>query len=235
MTEKMKSNRFGLSGFQLKMIAMITMLIDHLGAILFPQYFWMRKVGRLAFPIFAFLLVEGFLHTKDVYAYLKRLFLFALISEPFFDFAFYGKWFTLEHQNIFFTLVLSLGLMKLLDDNPGMGQKILCFAGIAVLAELIGCDYGTGGVLTILIFYQYRQNKLWMSLFFAVIHMFMWGTFSVQSYAVLALMPILLYNRRRGMHVKYAFYIFYPAHLLILGIWSLWMKGVHFWSAFITG
>lgn len=235
MQESVAGNRFGLTGFQLKMIAMISMLIDHLGAILFPQYFWMRKIGRLAFPIFAFLLVEGFLHTKDVYAYLKRLAIFALISEPFFDFAFYGKWFAMEHQNIFFTLVLSLGLLKMMEEHPGMLQKILWFVGIAVLAELVGCDYGTGGVLTVLAFYQYRRDRIQMSLFFAMIHMFMWGTLSVQSFAVFALIPILLYNGRKGFSAKYAFYVFYPAHLLVLGALLHCLDQFQVWSVMITG
>ena len=214
---------------------MITMLTDHIGAILFPQYMWMRIVGRLAFPIFAFLLAEGFLHTRDVNAYLKRLAVFALISEPVFDFAFYGSFFSLTHQNIFFTLVLSLILLKKLEEQQGAFQKILWFAIIAMLAEIIACDYGTGGVLTVLIFYQYRNNRTWMSLYFALTHMLVWGTLGIQSYAALALIPILLYNRKQGPRVKYAFYVFYPMHLLVLGILAHWIKGVQFWSVFVTG
>jgi len=235
MTGMTSGYRFGLTGLQLKMTAMFTMLIDHMGAILFPQYRWMRIVGRLAFPIFAFLLTEGFLHTKDRNAYLRRLAVFAFISEPVFDFAFFGRFFYASHQNIFFTLAISLILLKKLEEEQGPGQRILWFAIIAMLAEIIGCDYGTGGVLTVLIFYQYRNNKLWMSLFFALTHMMVWGSMSIQSYAALALIPILLYNGRQGCKVKYAFYVFYPAHLLVLTFVSQWIAKVDFWTVITMG
>lgn len=227
------TKRFGINGFQLKMLAMLTMLIDHMGAILFPQYRWMRMIGRLAFPLFAFLLVEGFLHTRDVNAYLKRLTIFAILSEPVFDFAFSGRFFDMGHQNIFFTLALGVLLLKLLNENAEVSRRILWFVVIAFAAELIRCDYKTGGILTILIFYQYRNNRRMMSVFFAAAHMFLWGTLSIQSYAVFSLIPIFLYNGKRGTRVKYAFYIFYPVHLLVLGLIAKWMSGVHFWSMMI--
>ena len=94
----------GIKTFLLKWIAIISMLIDHIGAVLFPWCEWMRIVGRLAFPIFAYLLVEGFVYTKDVKKYLVRLGLFALISEIPFDLAFFGTVFAPVHQNVFFEL-----------------------------------------------------------------------------------------------------------------------------------
>ena len=103
MTEK----NFGLDGFVLKSIAMVAMLIDHMGAVLFPQYLGMRMIGRIAFPIYCFLLVEGAMHTSDIRKYELRLFLFALVSELPFDLAFQGT-IDFNHQNVFFTLLLGV-------------------------------------------------------------------------------------------------------------------------------
>jgi len=225
----------GLNTFSLKMIAIISMLIDHIGHIFFPEVIIFRIIGRIAFPIFAYVLAEGIYYTKDITKYMLRLGIFALLSEIPYDLAIMGSVLEFSHQNIFFTLVLSLILLKKLEEQQGAFQKILWFAIIAMLAEIIACDYGTGGVLTVLIFYQYRNNRTWMSLYFALTHMLVWGTLGIQSYAALALIPILLYNRKQGPRVKYAFYVFYPMHLLVLGILAHWIKGVQFWSVFVTG
>lgn len=92
----------------LKWIAVLTMVIDHVGAILFPDQIWMRVIGRVAFPIYAYCLAEGFRYTSDYRRYLGRLALFAILSEIPFDLAFYGVPFSFAHQNVFFTLTLGL-------------------------------------------------------------------------------------------------------------------------------
>ena len=95
-----------MTGLTLKLIAVISMLLDHTGHVLFPGQIWFRYVGRLAFPIYSFLLAEGFFHTKNLKSYMFRLLFFGIISEIPFDLAFYDTVFTFEHQNVFWTLLL---------------------------------------------------------------------------------------------------------------------------------
>ena len=94
------------NNFTLKMIAIISMLTDHVGCILFPDELIFRAIGRIAFPIFCFLVVEGFFHTRNTWNYLMRLCIFAILSEIPFDLAFFGKVFYLQKQNVFMTLAL---------------------------------------------------------------------------------------------------------------------------------
>ena len=111
--------RIGINGFTLKWIAIVSMLIDHMGAILFPQYIEMRIVGRLAFPIYCFLLAEGAVHTSNIRRYEIRLLAFACLSDIPFDLAFFGG-VTLEHQNVFFTLLLGVLVIEQFQKHEGI-------------------------------------------------------------------------------------------------------------------
>ena len=160
---------------------MITMLIDHVGAVLFPQYMVFRIIGRIAFPIYCFLLVEGGIHTKNPLKYSARLLLFALISEIPFDLAFGKSIMDFNHQNVFFTLFLGLvGIIMLKQRGP-----------IRLLGFLMPFNYNG----------------------------------SVQLYACLSIIPMLFYNGKRGYNIKYAFYVFYPLHLLVLYFIAHYLKG----------
>ena len=243
------TERNGLNGSTLKMIAIITMLIDHIGAAvigrmlilqgvngldtsdntavmnwlsgnanLYWTYTIMRMIGRIAFPIFCFLLVQGFLHTHDVRKYAIRLGLFALISEIPFDLAFKSKWMEWGYQNVFFTLFIGLLTMMLyhaVEEKTEWNMGIRAVLYIAILAAgmllayLLKTDYAEKGVFCIMILYIFRKNKRWQLL--AGCASFLW-----ESAAVLAFIPIALYNGKRGFGGKYFFYIFYPAHLLVL-------------------
>ena len=122
-----------LTSFQLKWIAIFSMAVDHTGALLFPEAMWMRGIGRLAFPIFAFLLAEGYYHTHDVKRYLLRLWLFALISEIPYDLAFQGTLLESGSQNVFFTLGLSLGVLELLGRlHEPAWQVIVLVCGLMI-------------------------------------------------------------------------------------------------------
>lgn len=216
--------RFGLDSFTLKWIAMITMLVDHVGAVLFPDQMTFRIIGRLAFPIYCFLLVEGAVHTFDWKKYLVRLSVFALISEIPFDLAFRGRMFDWGSQNVFFTLAFGLTAVLILQKWK---FALTSWAGVLLLvlaAEFLRTDYGGGGVIIILIFYLLREHMIAKAFCFGAEILVGYG--GLESFALCSLFPILCYNGKKGPGgLKYFFYIFYPAHLLLLYFSSLWMQG----------
>lgn len=186
----------GLDASQLKIIALITMLIDHIGAIIIPflQGYTenmttfialegimviMRLVGRISFPIFAFLIVNGFYHTRNRKKYLLRLSIFALISEPFFDVAISGRWLEFTHQNVFFTL--ALGLLAIWGyDNISKDQGVKFIGGlfiilIGLMAANLRTDYDLYGILTIFIMYLFFENKTRMSIMLVVLNLLLYG------------------------------------------------------------
>ncbi len=203
----------GLNTFALKWIAIISMLIDHIGAVLFPWCEWMRIVGRLAFPIFAYLLVEGFCYTKDVKKYLLRLGLFALISEIPFDLAFFGSVFAPAHQNVFFELFCGILMLYLMLKTPSKVNQIIILIALLLISDWLFLDYGSWGLLMIFVFYRFREQKVLKLALMILINFLMGYT---QIYAGIAAVPIAFHNRELGPKMKMFFYTFYPAHLIIL-------------------
>jgi hypothetical protein len=191
----------------------------------FPQYdldtlyYIFRKIGRVAFPIYCFLLVEGFVHTRDRKKYLGRMLIFALISEIPFDLAITGSWLNLNYQNVFWELALGIVMLMVLDGAERKGYppvllavvRLTAVALFMVIGELAGLDYGMYGILSIAVLYLCRYNK-WLQAGAGAL------TFVWELPAPVAFLPILAYNQKRGRTLKYVFYIFYPAHLLILYI-----------------
>lgn len=224
--------KHGLSQEGLKLFACVVMLIDHVGAVLFPQHFWMREVGRLAFPIFCFLLSEGVHYTRSPGRYVLRLTIGAAISELPFDYGLFGRM-TLGYQNVMLTMLLGflalLALKKL--NNPVL--KVLAAAVCCGLAKLLKTDYAWGGVLLILLFGVTRElprRLLWQTIGMGILcGWVMPGAmiqvcgirFGVELLAVFALIPIALYSGKKLGHSKAAqwgFYLFYPVHLSILWV-----------------
>jgi hypothetical protein len=216
-----------MNSYHLKLIAIITMLIDHIGAVLVPSNTMlnliMRCIGRLSFPIFVFLLVEGFHHTKDVKKYLLRMGAFALISEIPFDLAFYGKVLEFKHQNVFFTLFLGLLCMYLMSEAEKKLNNVIIIKYlldalltlvIGLIAYLMKTDYDYRGIILIVAFYLFRQSKLLRGFWLLFVSGYLLGYINIL--ATVSIIPISLYNGQKGKSIKYAFYIFYPAHLLIL-------------------
>lgn len=204
----------------LKWIAVLTMVVDHVGAILFPDQIWMRVIGRVAFPIYAYCLAEGFRYTSDYRRYLGRLALFAILSEIPFDLAFYGVPFSFAHQNVFFTLTLGLILLWVLERFRE--QLLLCagaFAVLCFLAQALHMDYGAGGLLMVFAFYLAQQGTSpWIGWgIFVFINLFGYAG-GVQWAAILALLPIGLYSGKAGKKKQRFFYWIYPLHLLLLWV-----------------
>lgn len=217
-----------MSSFVLKLIAVISMLFDHSGYVIFNGFSSFNFIGRLAFPIFAFQLTQGYTHTKSLKKYFLRLFLFALISQiPFllFRIKFVEDIFVL---NIFFTLSLGLANIWIYDKNKILGMISLIL--FSTVAELLNFDYGAFGIIIIFIFYAFKNNKILMNFFFifSVILKYLfylliyYNTIYFSSYLALCIFTILsiilinFYNGKEGKKVKYLLYIFYPLHLLIL-------------------
>ena len=225
----------------LKILAIIFMLLDHMWATIIPGNQWMTNVGRLAFPIFAFLIVEGFTHTSDLNKYIKRLFIFALISEIPFNLIYTGSWIFPFHQNVMFTLLLGLLCISEMDkvkNNKEIKSRIKSIFKLVLylLISIIGfVDYGITGVLTIIVFYIFKDFKyVWLgqliSLIFLyivffkgqsiVINIFDFEYFlPLQSIGILSLIPIWLYNGKKGKKnklIQYIFYCFYPVHMLAI-------------------
>ncbi len=232
------------TGF-LKLIAIITMAVDHTGAAILPQYPWLRIIGRIAFPIFAYSLAVGCVYTRDMRRYMLRMFLLALVSQPLYALGLNhttAAMGTLSWGNDSFQSTLSWYLMSwnrpsiLVSLMAGM-LLIWCFkdrkyALAAVVAAVIlyfqgYLDYGWRGVALMLLFYAFLEHPgasfLWILGF-----MLWWGVsggggyqigpirFSTQTFAVLALPLIYLPTKTNLKLPKWVFYLFYPAHLAAL-------------------
>lgn len=213
----------GLNGAVLKWIAIISMFIDHFGATFIVYmdsspafdvgtvYSLSRQIGRLAFPIFAFLIIQGYQHTSKLTKYIRNLIIFAFISEIPFDLAFSGAYVFNGHQNIFFTLALGVIGLALYDRFEENNQPILQVLTILVfgwLGEILKVDYGFYGVALIMGLGILRNHKIAQTTFGIIM-----GLIQTPA-ASLAFFPITLYNGERGKQNKWIFYIFYPAHLL---------------------
>lgn len=224
----------GLDGGALKCIAAALMLTDHVGAILLPQVPVLRCVGRLAFPIFAFFIAEGYAHTRDFGRYFRRLAILAVVSEIPFNLE-NGAVFDLTRQNVLFTFCLALLTLRGLEAlgrERGFGRWAGCglvlAAGFAA-GELLRTDYGGWGVVTVALLQLCRDGKyakLWLLLAMAAVNGLGMGSLTmpvfggempIQIFAVAALPVIWLYNGQAGPKgLRRAFYVFYPAHLLVL-------------------
>jgi hypothetical protein len=260
----------GISGFTLKMVAVVSMLIDHVAATVLERililagnnvqsyplvsdhwqgfyilYNVMRGVGRLAFPIYCFLIVEGFLHTRSVAKYAARLFVFALLSEVPFDLAFQKSIWDMSYNNVFFTLFLGLLVLwgyDFIDKKIGVSREdgnvsvgklllrsildlILLLAGAFVAEYVLKCDYGAAGIFVIVALYLLRNHP--KTAFVVAVAVLTVLSSELELVAVLDVLLIAFYSGERGRQAKYFFYAFYPVHLLILsGICMLLGLGI---------
>lgn len=173
------------------------------------------------------MLVNGFFYTKNIRKYIGRMLIFAVISEPFFDWAIFGKIYVKSYQNIYFTLLTGLIMLECIEfirKHQFNELKLISYVleGIIVIlacgvAIFIRSDYEFYGILMIYWFYALRFNKVLMGLFEAYTNMELIG--GVQGFAVLALIPIYMYNGKKGYNKsKWLFYAYYPLHLLIIGL-----------------
>lgn len=231
----------GISGSTLKFIAVITMLIDHIAAAvvvrmlltgrgsqeLLDMYYIMRDIGRFAFPVYCFMLVEGLEHTRSRWKYATRMGIFALVSEIPFDLAFSSKVLEFGYQNVFFTLTIGLVTLIVIEriergdiwrTDPMKAAlmktvlTVLAAAGGMMLAALLRTDYSWMGVTCILILYFLRRSRIWQLIAGYAAFVLLLGEFA----ALPAFVLLALYRGKRGFSGKPFFYGFYPVHLILL-------------------
>lgn len=219
-----------MSNFTIKILACLCMFIDHIGAALFPEYIFLRIIGRLAFPLFAWMIALGYIHSRDPIKYMKRLGIFALISQIPFNLAL-----KTQSLNIFFTLFLGLMAIYFYDKyekEQHERSKQLSIILPSIIATILNTDYFAYGIATIFLFYYYREDfkKLIKSQAILNIALILLYIISVvlggasfelggiiQLFSLFSLIIIKYYNKKQGVKkYRYAFYAFYPVHLLII-------------------
>lgn len=238
--DKAKKIQF-LNSNTLRLVAVLLMISDHVWATTMSFGNWMTYIGRMAFPIFAFQIAEGFIHTKDFKKYALRLLAFGLVSEIPFNLFYSSRWFNPYHQNVMFTLLLGLLAIRVIDNlkedisAKNIGKSVLWLLLIGIGGTLGFVDYGFLGVLTVVMFYLCRGYRftpilqligmILINIVFFEGQVFIFEVFGktleipYQGFAVFALIPIWLYNGKKGKSSKalqYGFYAFYPMHMLIL-------------------
>ena len=240
-----QSVKFETTSFSLHFMAMLFMLCDHLWGTIVPGNDWLTCIGRICFPIYAFMIVEGYFHTSNLKRYVKRLLLFALLSEIPFNLMMSSSIIYPFHQNVLWTFLIALGLLHLNEKAKGTGKlwiRMVTGVGTVVLGYLVGLitmvDFYHAGVLTVLAFYFFRERNWWgyvgqfLCLYYINFELlgglvYEWQIFGMtvvlarQGIAMLALIPIWLYKGKQGYHStwwKYFCYAFYPVHMLILSM-----------------
>lgn len=239
----MKERKLGFTSRWLHIFAMAFMLLDHMWATVLSDYQWMTQVGRIAFPIFAFMTVEGYVHTSNFKKYMTRLLISAVISEIPFNLMLSGSVVYPYHQNVLWTFLIGLSIIHINENVKKKGKwwlTLITAAGTTLLGYIIGMitfvDYNGGGILMMLVFYFFRERKWWnfiiqfAALYYINVEMLQGLYFDVeifditfqvvqQGLALFAFLFIWAYNGKPGKKSKafqYFCYAFYPAHMLIL-------------------
>ena len=226
-----------LDGTMLKIIAMVSMVFDHVGDMFFPDLLWPRMIGRLAMPLFSFCIAEGYIHTRDKNKYLLRMGIFALVSEVPFDLAFEGKLLNPGHQNIMLTFFLAILALRLFDLIRGArkesgkysaGKTILGILAVLAMAGIslaVRADYHMFAVIAVFLFYLFKDTKNYIRSCVGVAFLALTRTVGYYCTTGLSLIPLLLYNGKKGKGLKWLFYVFYPGHLLLLYVLKIILIG----------
>lgn len=219
-----------MSSFALRTLALASMIIDHAGLALFPDVGVFRCIGRLSFPIYCFLIVQGYLHTHDIRAYGRRLLLFAFLSEIPFDLLIFGRTASPMEQNVLFSLLLGLTALHCADsmkDRPMHASAVILLLCMCAMAANV--SFGWLSVALCLGMRYADRSRLRLALYTAgslllyTLSLLLSGVTAswvlVSLCALFALIPLLLYNGRRGAHhpmLTFLFYAAYPLHIIIL-------------------
>ena len=223
-----------VSAFSIKLVALLTMLIDHTGYYLVPDLLILRIIGRLSFPLFAWLIANGAKHTKNINKYLVRLFVFGVISQIPFALA-HNQAGVSYGLNIMFTLFLGLSSIKVVNTKLSIFKKYLLVIVIALIAHFADVSYGLIGVFSVLGFYIFYENKKMMLLFqsflYIAVHYLLILVGETQLDSVTIMQPLSLaalpfiqfYNGKSGPKLKYLFYIIYPLQYVVFYLLLRWV------------
>lgn len=215
-----------MTSFMLKIIALISMTFDHFGDAIIGKFTFFNLLGRISFPIFAFQISEGYIHTKNLKKYFIKLVIFAVLSQiPFI--LFFKTFSTNFSLDIFFTLLIGLLCIYIYDKLSNKIIGIIICIALIIISLLIHVDYGAFGVSIILIFYIFKKSKLLMSIFYIfacilkylpnlIIYNFHYLYCLSLIFTCIPIIFILLYNGKQGKKVKYLLYFYYPIHLFVL-------------------
>lgn len=221
-----------MSAFDIKIIAISAMVIDHIGLFFFPNLILLRVIGRLAFPLFAFLIANGAYHTHDINKYMQRIIIFALISQVPFTLA-NNQINTPFYLNVLFTLFLGLFAIKIIRRTENKRVWIVSVIACSLLASILNTDYGAGGVLSVISFYLFFKNIKLMVLAQTMIlillpttailfqsYFHLWhAPFALYYFDALGLFSLFFifsYNSKEGPKTKYLFYVFYPLQYVVI-------------------
>ncbi|HOA80418.1 MAG TPA: TraX family protein [Defluviitaleaceae bacterium] len=206
--EALEKIKFNLNTDFLKLLAAIIMLIDHIGAVLFPEIIILRIIGRISFPLFAYCLVVGFQYTSNIKKYALRLLLFSIVSQPIYVLVFNYSW---SRLNIMPTLLMGLILLYCLRE-----KKWIIFGILITIVLFIDFSYGIEGILLIILFYVFREKKNLAIITTSLLLLKPLFYGHIQGFAVLSI-PFIFSNTNIKVKInKYFFYLFYPLHLLVL-------------------
>lgn len=230
-----------MSSLFIKIIALITMTIDHSGSILFNNNQILRLIGRLSFPFYGFMLVEGFNHTKNdtkrFLRYLLSIFILGCISEIIYDYYFFDTTLFIYNQNILFTLSIALICMYIYEKESNTFFKkifsLIIVFYISLLSSALFLDYGFLGIMLIFGYFLANKSKynkvliIIITLLYFCLNVLLYG-FKLYFFGILiSIVPLVLYNGKKGYNskiIKYIFYIYYPFHIFILLIIKLYLK-----------
>ena len=232
--------KFDISSAGLHILAMAFMLLDHLWATVVPGNEWLTCVGRLAFPIFAFMIVEGYCYTRNLKKYMGRLLLCAVISEIPFNLMYAGRLFYPIHQNVLWTFLMALVLIRWNEKlrTAKLWRRILRFGATLLAGFLLGTltfvDYYGYGIMMVLVFWFFRGRAWWqllgqilglywinVELMGGLVYEFGGIVIHQQAFALLSFIPIWLYRGRKGLDSRWFrrfCYLFYPVHMLLLAL-----------------
>ena len=214
--------------FHIKLLAVVTMVIDHIGIFFFPQEFVFRLIGRIAFPLFAWLIANGAYHTRNIRQYIFRIFLLASISQiPYMmtkRLLDQSSW----DLNVLFTLGVGLTAIMFIRKTKNWLFWMVISLMFGLTAQLLHMDYGLIGVLMIVCFYVFFNKFAYMfaaQVALTLLTIFFQAEYasgSIQYFGLFALVFLWFYNKKEGMKMRYAFYFFYPLQFVAILIVKRW-------------